>query len=87
MAKQEVSQLQEFILKEMKTYSTYENPGWGFSAVGFREFAKKHNLKPISVSNAMRSLLKKGVFNNAYAEDQYDDTTYFLPNPNFKKCK
>lgn len=80
-----MTELQNKILKYMRSMDTYNLPMWGFSAIGYRELAKILDLKPITVSNSMRALLNKGVFYMSRAKNQYDDTTYFLKNPNINK--
>lgn len=76
-----VTELQFKILEHMKEQSGYDNPLWGFVALGHREIAKKFNMKAISVSLAMRSLFRQNVFCNAVGKDKYSDTIYFLANP------
>lgn len=69
------------ILKIMEQKDTFTLPKWGFSAMGFREISKIIGKSPTSVSNAMRSMYDKGIFFDCTSENQYDDTTYFLANP------
>lgn len=76
--------LQEEILELFKSKETYTLPLWGFSAMGYREVSKILGISAISASNSMRAMLNKGVFHESYAKDQWDDTTYFLRNPEIK---
>lgn len=77
--------LEKQIIDYMKSMDSWNNPQWGFSAIGYRELSRILNLKAISVSNAMRNLYKKGVFNNCTAKDRWADTTYFLKNETLRK--
>lgn len=77
--------LQEKIIELFKSQDTYDNPQWGFSAMGYREVSRILAISAVSVSNSMRALYNKGIFYNCYGKDQWDDTTYFLRNPNIKK--
>lgn len=76
-----VTELQFKILEHMKEQSGYDNPLWGFVALGHREIANDFKMRAISVSLSMRSLLRQNVFFNAIAYNQSDDTVYFLANP------
>ena len=76
--------LQEKILELFKSQDTYSLPKWGFSAMGYREVSRILDISAISASNSMRAMLNKGVFHKSYAKDQWDDTTYFLRNPEIK---
>jgi hypothetical protein len=77
--------LQQRIIDLFKSEDTYENPQWGFSALGYREVARILSIPAISASNAMKALLNKGVFSQSYAKNQWDDTTYFLKKPNINR--
>jgi hypothetical protein len=68
--------LQKKIIDYMKNMTSYKT--WGFSAIGYREYARINKLNTIAVSNAMRSLLKNGIFNDSRCKDRYSDTIYFL---------
>ena len=76
-----ITELQFKILEHMKEQSDYNNPLYGFSALGYREIANHFKMRPTSVSNAMRSLFKQNVFFDSRARSKFSDTVYFLANP------
>lgn len=78
-----LTELQNEILILMESQSTFDNPSWGFSAMGFREVAKIINKRSIATSNAMRKMLVKGIFFDSTSKDRWDDTTFFLANPKY----
>lgn len=77
-----MTHLQKEIIDYMENMTSYNT--WGFSAIGYREYARINKLNTIAVSNAMRSLLKNGVFNESRCKDMYSDTIYYLKNKNYE---
>jgi hypothetical protein len=81
----ELTPLQNKILELFKSQESYSLPLWGFSAMGFREVSRILGISAISASNSMRIMLNKGIFYQSRARDRWDDTTYYLRNPEINK--
>ena len=53
--------------------------------MGHRDVAKQLGISNSSASNCMRSLYKSGVFMNKTSQNQWDQSTYYLPNLSLKE--
>ena len=77
-----MTNLQKEVVNYMMGMPMYNT--WGFSAIGYREYARINNKNQKAVSNAMRSLLKNGVFHASKCSDRYSDNIYYLNNKNYE---
>lgn len=85
MSTVKITKLQKDILDIMKSQDGYNNPSWGFSAMGYREIAEILNKNPTSINNSMLNLYNKGVFVNRRSKNRWDDFKYYLNNPKYKE--
>ena len=85
--KHDITTLQNKIIELMKSQKGFSIKSWGFSAMGHRDVAKHLGISSASASNCMRSLYKSGVFMNKTSQNQWDQSTYYLPNLSYEKSK
>ena len=72
--------LKDKILDVMKADNSYS--AWGWSIMGYREISSIINEKPISVSNSMRAMERKGILTLVGSKDRWDDTKFELKGKN-----